>query len=271
MARIRSIKPEIRISEKVNSWPIEVRYFWIMLWGYVDDHGRGRDNPKLIVADTYPLDDTVDASDVEGYLKVLAKDGVIRRYRVDGGKYLTVVNWAEHQRPSHPARSVIPQIPEGYEDDQEGSGNPPEPLAKTSANGSPEQLAVSRELRAEEQSFCAPANADDAFDEFWSIYPLKKGKDKARAAYRASLRKTDRATILGALRNHLPEWDTKGIQYVPYPATWLNQGRWEDEIVIAGPELTSSEKRIHNNILRAQSWQPSVIPEDVFSRRALGA
>ncbi|MEZ2390872.1 hypothetical protein AB6813_15275 [bacterium RCC_150] len=49
MARIRSIKPEIRTSEKVNSWPVEIRYFWIMLWGYVDDHGKGRDNAKLIV------------------------------------------------------------------------------------------------------------------------------------------------------------------------------------------------------------------------------
>lgn len=161
MARIRSIKPEIRISEKVNSWPVEVRYFWIMLWGYVDDHGKGRDNPKLIVADTYPLDDDVTAAHVSNWLDVLATSGVIQRYCVDGHKYLAVTNWLEHQRPSHPAKSVIPNPPLDSADPEpvaqasapvpESSGNPPEALAKVAENGSPEQRAESREQRADEQ------------------------------------------------------------------------------------------------------------------------
>jgi predicted GIY-YIG superfamily endonuclease len=30
MARIRSVKPELRVSEVVASWPREVRYFWVL-------------------------------------------------------------------------------------------------------------------------------------------------------------------------------------------------------------------------------------------------
>jgi hypothetical protein len=154
MARIRSIKPEIRISEKVNSWPVEVRYFWIMLWGYVDDHGRGRDNAKLIVADTYPLDDAITHEDVENWLSTLEGSGVILRYEVDGSRYLLITNWLEHQRPAHPAKSVIP-VP------REDCGNPPQfaedaPDAskgpeRTAVNSSPEQRAESSEQRADEQ------------------------------------------------------------------------------------------------------------------------
>lgn len=171
MARIRSIKPEIRISETVNSWPVEVRYFWIMLWGYVDDHGRGRDNAKLIVADTYPLDDSVTAEDVQQWLHILAKAKVIQRYTVAGKNYLAVTNWSEHQRPSHPAKSVIPEPPRDSVDSveihelpgqtsiviPEASGNPPEDFTRTSANGSPEQGAESREQRADEQVRKSPA------------------------------------------------------------------------------------------------------------------
>jgi len=171
MARIRSIKPEIRMSETVNSWPIEVRYFWIMLWGYVDDFGKGRDNAKLIVADTYPLDDSVSHEDVAGWLGILAASKVIQRYTVEGKNYIAVTNWSEHQRPSHPAKSVIPNPPLDPADSvdvpaspgkvsgttPEGSGNPPEDFAKVAVNGSPEQRAESSEQRAEEQSAKAVA------------------------------------------------------------------------------------------------------------------
>lgn len=167
MARIRSIKPEIRISETVNAWPVEVRYFWIMLWGYVDDHGRGRDNSKLIVADTYPLDDTVSAEDVSAWLNILAGAKVIQRYTVDGKRYLAITNWSEHQRPSHPAKSVIPEPPRDSADSEgptqlsliipESSGNPPEDFTRTAVNGSPEQRAESREQRADEQVRKSPA------------------------------------------------------------------------------------------------------------------
>ena len=51
MAKSRMVSADIRTDEEVNSWPIELRYFWVMLWGYVDDFGRGRYNPRLVKAD----------------------------------------------------------------------------------------------------------------------------------------------------------------------------------------------------------------------------
>lgn len=125
MARIRSIKPEIRTSEKVCTWPIEVRYFWVLLWGYVNDHGKGVDNARLIKADAYPLDDDITAATVEGYLSTLADDGVIVRYEAAGKRLLAVKNWEEHQRPSHRAKDIYPDPPETL---PQSSGDPPESL-----------------------------------------------------------------------------------------------------------------------------------------------
>ena len=73
------------------------------------------------------------------------------------------------------------------------------------------------------------------FDAFWSIYPRKIGKLKAQKAY-------DRATkdkalmpalIMTAIQSQLRGDHFKGSdgqQYVPNPATWLNQKRWEDDL-----------------------------------------
>ena len=108
MAKVRMIKAEVRTSEKVASWPLEVRYFWVLLWGYVDDYGRGKDNPKLIKADCFPLDEDITSEVVDGWLWMLSDAGVVIRYEVDGVKYLAVKNWAEHQKPQHAGKDLFP-------------------------------------------------------------------------------------------------------------------------------------------------------------------
>src|SRR5450830_1389666 len=55
VARIRTIKPSIFSSETVCSWPIPVRWTFAGLFTYLDDAGRGRDEPRLIKAELYPL------------------------------------------------------------------------------------------------------------------------------------------------------------------------------------------------------------------------
>ena len=229
MARIRSIKPEIRTSEKVNSWPVELRYFWIMLWGYVDDHGRGRDNSKLIVADTYPLDDSVSHKDVERWLKILEHDKVIRRYEVGGKRFMLILNWREHQRPSHPARSVIPE-PEPLEHKGgEDSGNPPEDCARITANGSPEQRAVSSEHGAETQVADAPKTTISAdFEKVWEAYPLKKEKKRAQLAYKKALSDASHERIMEGVMRYKAD-PTRDPKFTKHFSTWLNAGCWDDE------------------------------------------
>lgn len=69
------------------------------------------------------------------------------------------------------------------------------------------------------------------FDAFWKAYPKKVAKDAARKAF--NRRKPDEEllkTILKAVEQHKHS-DTWSRGYVPNPATWINDARWQDEIV----------------------------------------
>ena len=134
MARIRSIKPELRVSLTVAEWPREVRYTWVLLWGYLDDYGRGVDDIRLLAADLFPLDRDVTERKLNGWLSRMTvqpadldKPPPLCRYQLAGRSYLHAVNWKEHQKPQHPTPSRIPPCPH-----HETSGAIPEPPPKPS-------------------------------------------------------------------------------------------------------------------------------------------
>jgi len=68
------------------------------------------------------------------------------------------------------------------------------------------------------------------FEKFWSAYPKKVGKQTARKAF--SRVKVPVETLLTAVERQKcsAQWSRDDGQYIPNPATWLNQGRWEDEL-----------------------------------------
>ncbi len=70
------------------------------------------------------------------------------------------------------------------------------------------------------------------FDRFWGAYPRKVSKADARKAFAKLNPDTELVeAMLRALdwQKRLPEWTKDGGQFIPYPATWLNARRWEDE------------------------------------------
>lgn len=110
MARIRTIKPDFFKSDDVSPLPMRARLTWIGLWTHCDDHGRYKDNTRLIKGDIWSLDD-VTLRDIEDDLAVLADHGRIVRYVVDGKRYLAVVNWHAHQAINRPSKAKHPAPP----------------------------------------------------------------------------------------------------------------------------------------------------------------
>lgn len=111
MARIRSVSPGLRTSETAAAWDREARYTWVLLWGYLDDYGRGVDNPKVIAADCYPLDDDVTTQMMRDWLDLYENAGSTCRYEFEGKRYLHVLNWSDHQKPQHPSKARIVPCP----------------------------------------------------------------------------------------------------------------------------------------------------------------
>ena len=66
------------------------------------------------------------------------------------------------------------------------------------------------------------------FIEFWDKYPKKVSKKNAKKAF-IKLNPSDEQLekIYKALAEQTKKWKDK--QFIPYPATWINGERWEDE------------------------------------------
>lgn len=79
----------------------------------------------------------------------------------------------------------------------------------------------------------ARAREDDAFSRFWAVYPKKVGKLAAQKSF-AKVKAPVETLIAAVERQKLSsQWQKDGGQYIPNPATWLNQGRWEDDLEAA--------------------------------------
>lgn len=104
------------------------------------------------------------------------------------------------------------------------------PSKGTPSKTQPEEGSRKKEVgsRSKEDTPKAPKGAD--FDAFWLAYPKKVGKDAARKAFEKV--KAPLETLLSAIEQQKcsRQWQEDGGQYIPNPSTWLNQGRWQDEL-----------------------------------------
>lgn len=131
MPRIRTLKADFFTSPAVaslSSYRCRLTFAGLICC-YVDDFGRGKDDPRLIKAAIWPQDDDVTVGDVTEDLCELNMSGLIVRYdEASSGtrglrraavrrpvenvaKYLALPSWKEHQRVSHPTKSKIPPPP----------------------------------------------------------------------------------------------------------------------------------------------------------------
>ena len=76
---------------------------------------------------------------------------------------------------------------------------------------------------------------DMGFELFYSKYPKKKAKTQALKAF-LKLSPNDELLqlILAAVEAHekTEDWTKEDGKFIPHPATWLSQRRWEDEIKV---------------------------------------
>lgn len=98
----------------------------------------------------------------------------------------------------------------------------------SSLSSSPTSSADSRKLEEEQACGRGPEQRHWQFDEFWKLYPHKIGKSAARREFERvrKAKSVDFTELIEALRRYVAKTDDR-----PWcnPATWLHQGRWEDQ------------------------------------------
>ena len=95
--RARNIKPGFFRNEQLMQVAPLGRLLFAGLWCLADREGRLLDRPRQIKWDVLPADDC----DVDALLDELAQRGFIRRYEVEGNRYISVTGFQRNQSPHH--------------------------------------------------------------------------------------------------------------------------------------------------------------------------
>lgn len=88
------------------------------------------------------------------------------------------------------------------------------------------------------------------FDRWWENYPRKVAKAEAERAWS----QIDPDELLAKQlceavwrQRKSEQWRRDQGQYIPHPATWLRQRRWEDQVSVSGaapPDVDPIEARV---------------------------
>lgn len=153
---------------------------------------------------------------IRTHIEFLEKAGLLTKrenYRSNGSQ--TSNNYDLHLTETYTPRKNIPTPLENISD-------PPQKNLPT--------LNLGSNNLVNEQYINDLDHADLDFNRFYALYPRKIGKEAARKAFEKSLKKAPSQKIIEAADQFALACKGKEKKFIPYPATWLNQGRWDDEI-----------------------------------------
>ncbi len=109
-------------------------------------------------------------------------------------------------------------------------------------------LPKTQNLKPKDQDTCAIAR----FDDFWQVYPVKRDKKKAKAAWLRKKLNGNSTFIINDVINRQqldPQW-IKG--YIPLPTTYINGERWDDEINYKQQIISDTTIQ---NIANTEGWE----------------
>ena len=226
MARSRNIKPGLFKNEILGIADPILTLAFQGLWLLADREGRLEDRPLRIKAETFPYREGID---IEAMLEWLQTEGFVIRYQAAGKRYIQVLNFGKHQNPHKnetPSEIPAPSKSEGVPNKSEHL-----PIESQALGLIPDSLNL-----IPDSTICSPSaseSAEDGFAEFWSVYPRKVAKPQALKAWK-KIKPAGQllADLIAALEKQKvsADWLKDGGRFVPFPATWLNGRRWEDEM-----------------------------------------
>lgn len=112
----------------------------------------------------------------------------------------------------------------------------------------------------DKENILVQGNLEREFAEFWQIYPRRSGKTAAWSAFVKACKTAGAETVLTGATRFAQDPYLPVKQFIPHPATWLNQGRWDDE-PLPPRELTPEERaeraRVKNERDRERSMEES--------------
>lgn len=139
---------------------------------------------------------------------------------------MSTVEDADHGQNVHPTPDILSSTPDILSTNRR-TNCPPEPIEPP--REPPEEPPIPQ----------TPTALERRFEEFWRAYPRKTAKLRAFDRWKKIKPDEDLTTrIIAAIEAQKlsAAWKRDNGQYIPHPATWLSDGRWEDEVMPAKPK-----------------------------------
>ncbi len=218
----RYIRESAIESDAVNSLSWQGEVFYRRLLNRVDDFGRFTANPALLRASVFPLQlDKVREIDLSRLLAECEKAGLLYVYATDSKATLIVNKWEqgrakESKHPSPPADVCermktyvyMRKHPPTYVSDSDSDPD---------ANSDPDADHSAREALV---------------DSIYAAYPRKVARPEALKAIARALKAIAGPTLLErtqAFASAAALWGDDDRKFIPHPATWFNQARYDDD------------------------------------------
>jgi len=85
--------------------------------------------------------------------------------------------------------------------------------------------------------------------QFWNVYPNRVGKSKAWDSWKKKKCENLWKVIIAAVEAQklTDQWFKDEGKFIPHPATWLNQERWEDEVPKYKVDPITGKRRLVTN------------------------
>ncbi len=178
--------------------------------------------------------------------------GVLRRHADQTGRChpgrARIANLA-HTSPSSVDRAIQQLVEHGFitVHHRRNPDNPQQMLSNTyvihstppAHDHTPLPLVNTPPPASDEETKAIEPEPNNQFDEWWTIYPKKVNKQQAIKAWKRHTKTIDPNDIIEATRKqlHTPETPLSAEhQYIPYPASWLNAGSYENDNTPTSPE-----------------------------------
>jgi len=204
----------------------------------------------------YPAPENIIPTDDDACKHLHADESKCPRNPIQSYSYSNAYSEAESNPNENENPPVVPQGTSEREEIQSNQSDleqQSESLTVETAQGAGEEKPVDHSTTSVQQ---------ERFKEFWRHYPRKVGKGAAEKAWdKIKPGKALLSLILSALdqQKACEQWKRENGRYIPNPATWLNQKRWEDDIGMEDapdPDGSSAESG-------APPGDPPELPPDI--------
>lgn len=241
MPRIRTIKPDFFMSEDIVTLDPLSRLLYIGLWCYVDRDGYMEYRPFSLKIQIMPCEqDQFDAC-----IDALLNRNLVKIYEIDAKKYLFIPTFTEHQNINQrEASSNIKNIVVKSIDCEVTCRNMHARAIMCKTIPTSARIAgkerKGRERKGKEYNNNKKTKAkkeNNNFEMFWLEYPKKIAKKKALDIFcRINPNHELADKIIFAIKQQKQQEQDliKHGQFAasfPHPTTWLNQERWNDEVM----------------------------------------